>query len=183
MVRAFLILLGGVLAAAGLYWLWARRTAADIAESAGLEWTRLQTAEPDLIAGLDEARFRTIFHRVHFPRFPKYALAAAAAFILSLPVSLGLLGGLAWLLGSIGLAEATEVAKMVPLFGTERWVGRDEGELIAFYWVQDIFLFFYYFGLLAVWLAIVFVAMRRYHRRRPGYLRDELLSAQGKGAP
>jgi hypothetical protein len=72
---------------------------------------------------------------------------------------------------------------MVPLFGTERWVGRDEGELIAFYWVQDIFLFFYYFGLLAVWLAIVFVAMRRYHRRRPGYLRDELLSAQGKGAP
>lgn len=183
MSTAFLIVLGALAVGTGAYWLWARRMTADIAESAELEWARLQTADPELVAGLDEARFRSIFHRVHFPRFPKYALAAAAAFVLSLPLSFALLGGAAWLIGSIGLAEADQIAKMVPLSGTERWVSRDDGELIAFYWVQDAMRMFYFFGLMAIWLAIIFVVMRRYHRRRPGYLRDELIDAKAASAP
>ncbi len=181
MIETLLVLAGLAAVAGTLYWRWARLTTADIDESAGFEWERLQTADPDIVSGVDEARFRAIFHRVHFPRFPKYALAIAAAFVVALPATLALLSGVALALDTIGLsADADALAKSIPVSGSIAGVSKDDGETIALYYVQNVLKFYYYFGIVFAWLAIVFFAMRRYHRRRPGYLRDELLQAQGK---
>lgn len=182
MIEGFLALTGALALGGLLFWRWTKRTEADIAESAALEWERLKTADPDLVAGLDEAQFRAVFRRVHFPRFPKYALAIVAAFIAALPVTFGALAGLAFLLGSIGISpDADAIARSVPINGSIAGVSRDESETIALYYVQDVVKFYYYFGLLFVWLGIVFVAMRRFHRRRPGYLRDEILKSKSEG--
>lgn len=170
-------------AIAGLaYRRWAKRTTADIAESAGIEWERLSSRDPDLVAGIGEERFRAIFHRVHFPRFPKYALAMVAAFIVALPATLALLAGFAWIFEAIGMsADANAIARSIPVSGAIDGVSRDDGETIALYYVQDVLKFYYYFGVVFSWLAIVFFAMRRYHKRRPGYLADELLQEKAKG--
>lgn len=181
MIETLLVLAGLAAVAGTLYWRWARLTTADIDESAGFEWERLKTADTELISGVDEERFRAIYHRVHFPRFPKYALSMLAAFIAALPVTLALLAGIAWAFDTIGLsADADALAKSIPVSGSIAGVSKDDGETIALYYVQDVLKFYYYFGIVFAWLAIVFFAMQRYHRRRPGYLRDELLQAQGK---
>jgi hypothetical protein len=182
MIATYLALGGAVLIAGLFYWRWAKETAAEIADSAGLEWARLKASEPDLVDGIDEARFRAIFHRVHFPRFTKYALAMAAAFIAALPLTLGLLSGLALALEAVGLsADAGALARAIPISGSTAGVSRGDSETIALYYVQDVLKFYYYFGLIFAWLAIVYVGMRRYHKRRPGYLADELLQEKSKG--
>ncbi len=178
-----LMVLAGAVALATLWFIWwVRRTEADIDESAAYEWNRLKTADPDLIDGLDEEKFHAIFRRVHFPRFPKYALAIAAAFVAALPITFGLLAAAAWGLDSIGVsADARQIARSIPVEGSIAGVSRDDQETIALYYVQDVVKFYYYFGLIFVWLAIVFFAMRRFHLRRPGYLRDEILAEKAKG--
>lgn len=182
MIEFFLVLSGSLLLAGAWFFWWTKKTGADIAEAAGEEWERLKTADPELIAGLDEARFRAVFRRVHFPRFPKYALTMAAAFVAVLPVTLGLLAALAWGLDTIGMsADAQAIARSIPVEGSVAGVSRDEQETIALYYVQDVVKFYYYFGLLFAWLAIVYVAMRRFHKRRPGYLREEIMSEKAKG--
>jgi len=183
MIALFLTAVAGIVAAGLFYVWWSRRTRAEISESAGLEWARRVEVAPETIEGLDEAGFRAVFLRVHFPRLPKYALGAAAAFIFSLPATFYLLGALAFVLGSLGMSPDVErLARVVPVEGAEQLLKRDDGETIAFYWVSDIMLMGYYFGLLFVWLAIVAVAMRRYHARRPGYLDEELANERARGA-
>jgi len=182
MIESFMALVAALLLAAAFYFWWSRKTGAEIAADAGEEWARLRASEPDLVAGLDEARFKAVFRRVHFPRFPKYALAIAAAFVAALPATLGLLAAIAWGLDSIGMsADAQNLAKSIPVEGSIAGVSRDEQETIALYYVQDAVKFYYYFGIIFSWLAIVFVAMRRYHKRRPGYLREEILAEKAKG--
>lgn len=183
MIFWFLSALCALGVAALLYWRWAVRTRADIAESGAQQWARLSEAKSELIEGLDETRFRTVYARVHFPRFPGYALAAAAAFVISLPVTFYLLGALAWIMGSLGMSpDAERLARAVPVEGAERLLNRDDGETVAMLWISDVLLIGYYFGLLIVWIAIVAVAMRRYHARRPGYLAEELAIERAKGA-
>ncbi|MEK7266619.1 MAG: hypothetical protein AAB227_11040 [Pseudomonadota bacterium] len=182
MIEIYLAFVAAVLLAGAWFFWWSRKTAAEIAADAGEEWTRLNASDPDLVAGLDEPRFRTVYRRVHFPRFPKYALAIAAAFVASLPVTLGLLAFIAGGLESIGMsADAANLAKSIPVEGSIAGVSRDEQETIALYYVQDVVKFYYYFGIIFSWLAIIFVAMRRYHKRRPGYLREEILAEKAKG--
>lgn len=182
MIEFFLVLVGALTLAGAWFFWWTKKTGADIAEAAGEEWERLKIADPELIAGLDEARFRAIFRRVHFPRFPKYALTMAAAFVAALPATLGLLAALAWGLDTIGMsADAQAIARSIPVEGSLAGVSRDEQETIALYYVQDVVKFYYYFGLLFAWLAIVYVAVRRFHKRRPGYLRDEIMAEKAKG--
>jgi len=181
-IATYLALVGAVVIAGLFYWRWAKRTAAEIADSAALEWSRLKASEPDLVEEIDEVRFREIFQRVHFPRFPKYALGMAAAFVAALPLTLGILSGVAWALDAVGLsADASALASAIPISGSTAGVSRDDGETIALYYVQDVLKFYYYFGLIVAWLAVVFVGMRRYHKRRPGYLADELLQERTKG--
>lgn len=182
MATTLLVLTGALAAATLLYWRWSIKASADISESAGIEWERLQEADPELVAGLDEPRFRAVFRRVHFPRFPKYALSIATGFVVALPATLALLSMFAFLFDKIGLsADANALAKSIPISGSVAGVSKDEGETIALYYVQDVLKFYYYFGVVFAWLAVVFVVMRRYHRRRPGYLRDELLQEKAKG--
>jgi len=174
-----LVLLGSV--SPGYFW-WSRKTRAEIDDSAGYEWARRAEAAPASVEGLDETRFRAVFQRVHFPRFPKYAFGAVAAFILSLPIAFYLLGAIAWGFDLLGASpDAGRLARVVPVEGAEQLLKRDDGETIAFYWLSDVLLMGYYFGLLFIWLAIVAVAMRRYHARRPGYLDEELANEQRKG--
>lgn len=182
MIEAYLVLAGAVLLAGAWFVWWSRRTAAEIAADAGAEWVRLNACDPELVAGLDEARFHAVYARVHFPRFPKYALAIAAAFVAALPLTLGLLSAIAGGLESLGLsADAQNLARSIPVEGSIAGVSRDEQETIALYYVQDVVKFYYYFGVIFSWLAIVFFAMRRYHKRRPGYLREEILAEKTKG--
>lgn len=183
MLTFFLAAIGALGIAALFYWRWAKWTRADIEESAGLEWARRKENDPDSITGLDEQRFRAVFTRVHFPRLPKYALAAAAAFVFALPATFYVLGAIAWIMGSLGVSpDAERLARAVPVEGAERLLNRDDGETVAMLWINDILLIGYYFGLLIVWIAIVAIAMRRYHARRPGFLEEELAIERDKGA-
>jgi hypothetical protein len=182
MTAFFLAALGALALAVLFYWRWAKKTRADIDESAALAFARRCEGDPASVDGIDKARFRAVYARVHFPRFPGYALAAAAAFVISLPLTFYLMGAIAWGLGSLGLSpEAERLARVVPVEGAEELLKRDDGETIAFYWISDILLLGYYFGLLFAWMAIVAVAMRRYHARRPGYLEEELANERAKG--
>jgi len=182
MTQWFLILAAIVGAASLFFWRWSRKMNAEIDEGATYQWERFAEIDPDLVAGMSEERFRAAYRRTHYPRFPKYALAIAAAFVASLPITLGLLAGIAWTLDSIGLsADAQAIAHSVPIEGSIAGVSRDEGETIALYYVQDVVKFYYYFGLLFAWLGIIYFAMRRYHKNRPGYLRDELLKEKAEG--
>lgn len=183
MLTWFLAALGVLGLAALFYWRWARKTRADIDESAGLDFARRQEAEAETVEGLDEARFRAVYARVHFPRFPGYALAAAAAFVISLPVTFYLLGAIAWGIDTLGISpDAERLARAVPVEGAEQLLNRDDGETVAMLWISDMLLIGYYFGFLFVWMAIVAVTMRRYHARRPGFLEEELAIERAKGA-
>lgn len=183
MVSLFLMALGALGLAALVYWRWATKTRAEIDESAALDYARRRETDAASVDGFDEARYRAVFQRVHFPRFPGYALAAAAAFVISLPLTFYLLGAVAWGIDTLGMSpDAERLARAVPVEGAEELLKRDDGETIAYYWISDIMLIGYYFGLLLVWLAIVAIAMRRYHARRPGYLEEELANERAKGA-
>ena len=183
MAAFFLAAFGALGLAALVYWRWAAMTRAEIDESAGIAWERLREEQPEQVSGIDEARFRAVYGRVHFPRFPQYALGAVAAFVVVLPLIFYVLGALAWIMGSLGMSpDAERLARAVPVEGAEQLLNRDDGETVAMLWISDMLLIGYYFGLLIAWMAIVAVAMRRYHARRPGYLEEELAIERAKGA-
>lgn len=163
-------------AAALVYWRWSKRVDAEIAEGADIAFARLQETDAELVAGLDAAGFARIYRRVHFPRFPGYALAAAAAFIASLPLTFALLAAGALLMERFGLAP--DPMRLADRFlvedGRMRFIKEAPPEAAA-YWIEDISGFYYFFGVVLAWFVVVALVMRRYHARRPGYLRDELL--------
>jgi hypothetical protein len=163
----------------GLYILWARRVSAEIAEGGEVEWAQLQKNDPELVAGLAREEFDAIYRRVHFPRFPKYALACAAAFLVSLPVTLALLSGGIWAGEALGLlpAPAEFADRYLVEDGRMRVITAAPPEA-AMYYARDLAGFYYFFGVLLAWIIIVTVFMRRYHARRPGYLREEILRAR-----
>lgn len=170
-----------VLALCALYWRWAIKVEAEIAEGAGVEWARLQSADPALIEGLTEAEFRKVHRRVHFPRFPKYALATVAGFTLALPFVFAILSFVYWAGEATGvLASPSELSQMTPISGAAVLAAQESREDVAMYLAQNFFGFFYFFGMLTAWLSIVAVVMHRYHSRQPGYLRDELIRARLK---
>lgn len=164
---------------AGLYFWWARRTDAEIAEGAEIEWSHLQKADPELIEGLDRARFNEIYKRVNFPRFPGYAVACFASFIVTLPITFALLIGGLFAADALGMTpEVAEIAdKYLVDDGRMRFIRAAPPEA-ALYYVRDLGGFYYFFGVLFIWLLIVALFMYRYHSRRPGYLRDEILRAR-----
>lgn len=181
MVGFLVGLVVAVLALCALYWRWAKKIDAEIADGAGLEWARLNAAEPALIEGLSEGEFRAVYRRVHFPRFPKYALAAVAGFTLALPFVFALLSFAYWAGEATGiLASPSELSKMTPISGAAVLAAQESRDETAMYLAQNFFGFFYFFGILAAWLAVVALVMHRYHSRHPGYLRDELIRARLK---
>jgi hypothetical protein len=179
MIWFFLGLLAVVAIVGALYWRWSRRVEAEVAEGAEIEWARLQESDPDLLQGMDRAKFDVVYRRVHFPRFPAYALACLCAFAASLPLTFGILaaGSLIW--ERIGLSPNTPAIadRYLVEEGRMRIITAAPPEA-AMYVVEDFARFYYFFGVVAVWLLIVAYFMRRYHGRRPGYLRDEIIRAR-----
>ncbi len=172
----------GLLALA--YWRWSMRVNEEIREGALHAFKALQNSDPAIVAGYDAARFETVYRRVHFPRFPKYALACVAAFIMSFPLALGALSGAAVLAERIGLtAEPAELARYVPIDGWRTSATAAEREEMALVLAQNFSGFYYFFGVIGAWLAIVAIFMRRYHLRRPGYMRDELIRQRDAHPP
>ena len=172
-VAALLVALGAA------YWYWRRQIDAEIAEGAAIEWAHFQKHEPDFLGGMSEEDFRQIYARVNVPRFPGYALAMFASFLLSLPVTFALLALLMFGAEQVGLVPA-------PIDFADRLL-MDNGQLIFFketppeaalYYIKDLAGFYYFFGVLVAWLGIVAFFMRRYHGRRPGYLRDEIIRSR-----
>ena len=162
-----------------LYWRWREKIKAEIAEGSAIDWAFYQENEPEFLDSLSETQFREIYARVHTPRFPGYALAAITTFFASLPVTFGALTAILWLAQKMGLTpESTEIANRLFLDNGEvRFFKRTPPEA-ALYYVEDLAGFYYFFGVLIVWLLIVAFFMRRYHARRPGYLRDEVIRSR-----
>ena len=162
-------------AAWGLHWLWRRKVAAEVAEGAAAEYARFQRQEPGLVEGMDQARFARVYARVETPRFPTYALAATTAFVLGTPVLLGVLGGLSALFEPPDVGRAAVRLQMND--GTARLANQVSTEELQ-YILQGWSGFYYFFGLLAFWILILAVTMRRYHARTPDFLREEVLRSR-----
>lgn len=176
----FFVVVFALLALAGLaYWFWMKKVAAEVAEGAAFEWALMQKHESEFLAGITEEKFREIYARVHTPRFPGYALATVATFFLSLPVNLGLLSLGAWAAEKTGLIpEPAEVVRYVRLGGakaTESWQCDTSCQMQI---AESFAGFYYFFGMIAGWLVIVWFFTRRFHARRPGLLRDEIIRAK-----
>lgn len=179
MLGFFLVVLGILAVLAALYWRWRKKIDEEIAEGAGIEWAHFQKHEPDFVKDMSEEKFREVYKRVHEPRFPGYALAAVATFFVSLPVTLAVLTMLLWGAEKAGaLPEPVEVADRFLIEDGELRFFRDAPPEAALYYIRDLAGFYYFFGVLIVWLLIVAFFMRRFHARRPGYLRDEIIRSR-----
>lgn len=164
----------------GGYYFWKRHVEADLAEGAVEEWSRLQRADPELVHGLDQPRFAAIYRQVEMPRFPGYAVAVIIVFLLGTPVFLSLLTAGDYLLTEyvfVPPADGQETNIFIDDTGQTR-VFSDVPPEAAMYYIEDLGGFYYFFGLLAFWIGIVWFFMRRYHGRTPGSLRDEIIRAR-----
>ena len=179
MIVFFVIVFAGLAAIGGAFWRWRQGIDREIAEGAAIEWAQFQKTEPDFVAHLDEQSFAAIYKRVNEPRFPGYALAAVATFLVSLPVIFAAMAGI--LLGADAaglLPEQAETAERLFVDDGKLIFFRETPPEAALYYIRDLAGFYYFFGILFSWLAIVAFYMRRYHARRPGYLRDEIIRAR-----
>jgi hypothetical protein len=176
MLWFFVIITVPLAGAAVFYWRWRRMIAAEVAEGAAIEWAHLQKHEPEFLAGVSEEKFREIYALVHTPRFPGYVLAMTVTFFASLPVTFAVLALVLWGAQAVGaVPEPVDVANRLLLDDGELLFFRETPPEAALYYLRDVSGFYYFFGVLTVWLGIVAFFMRRYHRNRPGYLRDEII--------
>ena len=178
----FFVIVAALLAAISvIYWRWRRNIDAEVAEGAAIEWAQYQKNEPEFLQGMSEARFREVYAKVHTPRFPGYVLAMVVTFFASLPVTFALLVFLMWIAQALGLIpDPVEFVQVVPLgevTAAQPWQCNSQCMLEV---AEAYSGFYYFFGVLLVWLVIVAFFMRRFHSRRPGYLRDELLRARAE---
>jgi len=173
----FFVSIAVLLGAMGfVYWRWRRQIALEIAEGTAIEWAHLEKNEPEFLEGMTREKFDGIYARVHTPRLPGYALAAIVTFVAALPVIFVLLTAVLWGADKAGmLPEPAEVADRLLLDGDEVRFFKAAPPEAALYYVEDVAGFYYFFGVLIVWLAIVAFYTRRFHARRPGYLRDEII--------
>ncbi len=177
---SFLLVVFALLAlAGGLYWLWLKKIAGEVAEGAAYEWAFMQKHEPEFLAGISEEQFHKIYARIHTPRFPGYALVAVATFFVTMPATLGLLSLGAWGAEKAGfLPEPVEIVRYVRLGGSEATQSWQCDTTCQLQIAESFTGFYYFFGIIAVWLLIVWLFMRRFHARRPGLLRDEIIRAR-----
>ncbi|WDI32949.1 hypothetical protein PUV54_07030 [Hyphococcus flavus] len=179
MLGFFLGVVGLLSVMGALYWRWRKQIDEELAEGASIEWAHFNKHEPEFIKDMDEAKFREIYKRVHEPRFPGYAFAAFATFLLSLPITLMALTAIIWGAQATGvIPEPVDVADRLLIDDGELRFFRDTPPEAALYYVRDLGGFYYFFGVLIVWLFIVAFYMRRFHARRPGYLRDEIIRSR-----
>ncbi|MEM8935040.1 MAG: hypothetical protein AAGC77_01375 [Pseudomonadota bacterium] len=179
MVGFFIIVALLLVALFALYWRWRQRIEAEINEGVEVDWAHFQKHEPEFLGGMTKEQFRDVYARVHTPRFPGYALATVASFCAALPLSFALLAGGLMLADALGLTpQPASVANQLLIEdGQMRFLSNTPPEA-ALYYLEDLSGFYYFFGIIFIWLLIVAFYMRRYHARRPGYLRDEIIRAR-----
>ncbi len=168
------IVIGGLYVA---YRWWAARIDKELAEGAEVEYGRLKNSDPELVGDLTEARFAELYRKTEMPRAPGYVLAIIAVFLIGTPIMLGLLAGGDWAMNRFGIIpNPSEVVGRFMLNddGEARLINDMPPEALQYY-VRDLGGFYYFFGMLFFWGAIVWFFMSRFHQRRPGFLRDELI--------
>jgi hypothetical protein len=163
----------------GLYRLWYRRALGDAAEGAAFEYARYRRQEPALLDGVDEQRFNALYARVEIPQQPLYTLVAVAIFLLFAPLVLALTSSvITWMEVSGVIPQPAEAAQQLQASSEGfRPVARADLEalqLILIGWGG----FFSFFALLVFWVLVFFAVMRRYHKTRPGSLREEVLRSR-----
>ncbi|MEO1042178.1 MAG: hypothetical protein AAFX52_07800 [Pseudomonadota bacterium] len=171
-----LVILGGWFA---LYRLWRKRVDDDAAAGASFEFERLGRQDPDLIEGLDLPGFTAIYARVVTPRAPAHILMAAGIFLLFVPIILGTTTLTIRLMEVTGvIPQPAAAAQQLKLTADGIKLVR-EADLDALqYILQGWGGFFFFFSLLLFWALVFFWVMRRFHSKRPGSLRDEILRAR-----
>lgn len=163
----------------GAFYIWRRPVERDIAEGATVEFERLKASDPDLVEGMDEAKFYEIYRAEYYPRFPVYALIALGIFLAGTPIVLGLLSGLVYFGFQWGwIPQPVDAATELYLGSTETSVVRKFNPETLAYILQGWSGFYYFFGLLGFWITTVYFVMKRYHSRTPGTLREEILRAR-----
>lgn len=163
----------------GLHEYWRRKVTEDLHHGARTDYEVFQRHDAKLLDGMDEERFREIYVASQIPRFPSYVLLTVAVFLIGTPVIMALLAGFAFYAGEWGIIpQPGDVA-------TELYLGAGDASLIRkaspetlTYMIQDYAGFYYFFGLLFFWLAVVYVVMRRYHKRMPGSVREEIMRSK-----
>jgi hypothetical protein len=159
--------------------LWQGRIARDIADGAQVEWQRLLRQDPALLKGLTEEEFADLYARVETPRMPFYTFGAIATFLLCAPFVL------AANTLTIALLERTGVIPQPAEQAQQLRFSADGIKLIGGadlttlqYILEGWGGFFAFFSLLALWVVVFTIAMRRYHARPRGSLREEVLRAR-----
>lgn len=163
----------------GLFRYWSNKVEADIAEGASFEFKRLQKTDPSLLEGIDEGRFRKIFSAVEVSQQPFYTWLSAAIFLIGAPfVLLFTTITIRWMEVVGIIPQPAEQAQRLKLSADGirlvRTADLEALQLILQGWGG----FFSFFALLLFWVAVFYTIMRRYHARRPGSLRDEILRAR-----
>lgn len=176
LIWLFSIFIAGVGVYYGLYRLWKRKVDNEIAQGARFEYQRLREAGAKMVDGISEEDFARLYYKTEVPRYPAYLLCAVAVFFLGLPITLSVLNVGHWLLAS---TMGTEI----PAYYFNRFEMSEEGispilrinpdalQFILADWAG----FYYFFGLLFIWVGIFWFFMRRYHHRTPAGLREEIL--------
>ncbi|GGY47195.1 hypothetical protein [Parvularcula lutaonensis] len=159
--------------------LWQRKIDEEITEGARFEYEHLRQADPDLLKGLDEDAFRKIFARVETPRAPAYTFAAVAVFLVTAPLMLAVTAI------TIGIMERTGVIPQPAEQAQRLKLSADGIQLVRTADLEALQLilqgwggFFSFFSLLLFWVVVFYAVMRRYHARRPGSLREEVLRSR-----
>lgn len=162
-----------------VYGRWKRRVEADIAEGAQVEYAVLKRKDPDLISDLSEGEFGKIFRSVEMPGSPIHTFAAVAIFLLGAPLVLALTALVITFLEVTGvIPQPAEQAQQLRFSAEGLRIVRQADLDTLQYILQGWGGFFTFFALLLFWVITFTLVMRRYHKGRPGSLREEILRAR-----
>lgn len=158
-----------------LHHFWQKKIRAELDVGASHEAERLRRADAALMDGVSDEDFRQHYTSANLPRFPGYLLATVAAFLIGTPVLLGLLNAIAYYAGRWGLVpQPGEVATDLYLGSGDASIIRKSDPETLSYIVQGFSGFYYFFGLLGFWILVVYLVMRRYHKKAPGSVDEEI---------
>jgi hypothetical protein len=134
-------------------WFFGRR---QIAMEAREDWEARQERSPATIKGVDQSTFERIFISAHEPRWSLYAAGTLIGVILISPLA-GVFLMWAW-----------------PAF-TSMLDGGPWYDVGYYPWM-----FYMFFGMVALWAGVGFVASRLFYARRPEHFRAALARARGE---
>ncbi|NNU15852.1 hypothetical protein HK107_05895 [Parvularcula sp. ZS-1/3] len=158
---------------------WQKRIDEDVRIGSEEEWKLIERKEPKLLEGLTQDRFREIFARVEAPRAPFYTFTAVGIFLVFAPLVLALTTTVIRFMELSGIIpQPGEQAQQIQLSADGirlvRTADLEALQLILQGWGG----FFNFFSLLLFWVIVFYAVMRRYHLKRPGTLRDEVLRSR-----